>query len=390
MRALLLLAVLSPRTLLAQSPPVEELGLFPLGPVWGVKLPSAPSAPPAFDANQAYVALDTGEVVSVALSDGAVRWKAALDTRVGMSAGDDLVHVASGEAVHALSAADGTVVWRQPIGGVFSGPLVWDTGWLIASVESGETVAMNAKTGEIVWRANIGSPVRRPPLIDGPRVYLATDDARIVSLEIKTGQKVWERKLGGVAADMLTVGNRMFVGAIDNLFYCVSTKDGEVQWFQRTGADILGAPVADDKAVYVVSLDGLLRAYHRGHGAQLWKRAFLGSPSSGPILAGDVLILPGVAPELRAYSRKDGKPQAAYEAPNLQPGTFQVLAAPPAIVRRPDPEGTTVLLLTREGQFFAVRRSYEAEIEPLKRVPGTPLPVEPPPVPPTTPVGNIW
>lgn len=387
-RAALLLALLAPGVLWAQSPPVEQPSLFPLGPVWGVKLPSAPSAPPAFDANQSYVALDTGEVVAVALTDGAVRWKAPLETRVGMAAGDDLLYVASGEAVHALSAADGNVVWRQPIGGVFSGPLTWDTGWLIASVESGDIVAINAKTGEIIWRASLGSPVRRPPLIDGPRVYLATDDARIVSLDIKTGQKIWERKLRGVAAAMLTVGNRMYVGGLDNLFYCISTKDGEVQWFQRTGADILGAPVADDKKVYVVSLDGLLRAYHRGHGAQIWKRAFLGWPSSGPILTGDEIILPGVPPELHAYSPKDGKPQATFAAPNLQPGTHQVLAAPPTIVRRPEPEGPTVLLLTREGQFFAVRRSYEAEIEPIKRLPGTALPVEPPPLLPTPPPGS--
>ena len=122
------------------------------------------------------------------LADGAIKWTAPIDAQVGLAAGDKLVFVASGEALHALSAADGRAVWRLPIGGDFTGPLVWNTGWLIATVASGDVVAVNAASGELVWRAKLGSPVHSTPLVDGPFVYVGTDDGRIVSLDIKTGR----------------------------------------------------------------------------------------------------------------------------------------------------------------------------------------------------------
>jgi hypothetical protein len=217
-----------------------------------------------------------------------------------------------------------------------------------------------------MWRATLASPVRRAPLIDGPSVYVATGDARVISLDVKTGRVAWERKLGGAAGDLVAGDTRLYVGGTDKLFYCLSLNDGEIRWSQRTGGTIVGAPAVDESRVYMVSRDGLLRAFDRGHGALRWKHAFPATPSSGPILLGEMLMLPGVSPELRTYARKDGKPGVTYQAPNMLPGTHQALAAPPKILLRPGAEGRTLYFLTLEGQFVAVRRDYEVAIQLLK------------------------
>ena len=44
----------------------------------------------------------------------------------------DRLFVAAGEAVHAFSVADGSVLWRTPTGALTAPPLAKD-GWVIAS-----------------------------------------------------------------------------------------------------------------------------------------------------------------------------------------------------------------------------------------------------------------
>ena len=61
--------------------------------------------------------------------------------------------------------------------------------------------------------------------------------------------------------------DRLYLGSDDNFFYSLSANDGVVRWRWRTGADVVGAPVADARRVYFTSLDNVLRALDLGSGA---------------------------------------------------------------------------------------------------------------------------
>ena len=74
-----------------------------------------------------------------------------------------------------------------------------------------------------------------------------------------------------------------------------------------TGADVLGLPVLDERRVYFVALDNVLRGHNRNGGSMLWKRVLPMRPFTGPILSGQISIVSGVASELRALQRRDGK-----------------------------------------------------------------------------------
>jgi hypothetical protein len=67
-------------------------------------------------------------------------------------------------------------------------------------------------------------------------------------------------------------------------------------------------PVVDERNVYFVSLDNVLRALSQRSGVQQWARPLPIRPTRGPVATGSSLIVTGVAPTLRAYRTVDGAP----------------------------------------------------------------------------------
>jgi outer membrane protein assembly factor BamB len=105
------------------------------------------------------------------------------------------------------------------------------------------------------------------------------------------------------------------VGATDNFLYCLSTDRGAIDWRWRTGADVVGAPVADGERVYFLALDNMLRGLDRRGGTQEWKRPLPMRPRGGPMLARGILVVGGLSPTLRAYSALNGAPAGEVALP---------------------------------------------------------------------------
>jgi outer membrane protein assembly factor BamB len=176
-------------------------------------------------------------------------------------------------------------------------------------------------------------------------VYVPLADGRVVALALATGDPIWERKLGGSAADVLALEDRLFVGSKDNFFYCLDSAKGKVKWRWRTGGDIAGAAVVDESRVYFLSLDNVLRALQRGNGVLQWQRPLPTRPSWAPLLMGDVLLVAGVSPDLRGYGTKDGQPVG-----DLAAGA-ELLAPPHYVAAGPGTDTTPMLvILSSDGQ----------------------------------------
>jgi hypothetical protein len=101
-------------------------------------------------------------------------------------------------------------------------------------------------------------------------------------------------------------------------------KDGVIDWRWRTGGDVIGAPVADERHVFFVALDNLLRAMDRKTGAQVWMRPLPVRPVAGVVLAGSTLVVAGPPAALRVFMVKDGVPATGEPIPPGAP----VQAAP--------------------------------------------------------------
>jgi outer membrane protein assembly factor BamB len=326
---------------------------FPVEVKWSAALSAPPAFAPAFDAERIYVSLRTNQLVALQIQDGSTVWSVECPMTAAPAAGDRLVYAGTEDLVEARSASDGRAQWRRPLPGRIASPygLHWDTGWLFASTEAGPFVAIRAGDGEVIWQRDLGSPLSAPPAPTGDRLYLALQDGRILALSLQKGDDIWTQKLAEPAAGLLPVGDRVFVGGRDNQFHSLDARNGKTDWDYPTGADVLGLPVLDERRVYFIALDNILRAHDRNNGSMLWKQVLPMRPFTGPLLSGDTLIVPGVAAELHAYNARTGEP-----APQNQKFVLKgveneemLLAAPPHLTSQ-----DLLILVTRGGQVRGV------------------------------------
>ena len=342
------------------------LSLFPLKPLWTLALNNAIMAPPAFDATRGFFPLEGDQIAAYDLVSGEQLWVTPARTRVEPAAGDDLVFVVEPGVLAARYATDGDIAWELPFTDTLAVPPVWDNGWLITASTTGEVIAFRAKDGQLIWRRNIGAPAHARPALSADRVYLPMSDSRVVALRVETGAPLWERRLGGAANDILALDERIYLGSQDKYMYCLNTEDGAVDWRWQTGGPVIGLPVVDERTVFFVSLDNVLRALNRSSGVQRWKSALPLRPASGPLKAGDTLVVTGVSPALRAYKVQDGKPAGDLPAAGE-------LAAPPHLFTWPSEPFPIVVAVTRDlvkgSTVAAWTRSFDPAIAAI-----TPLP----------------
>ncbi len=347
---------------------------FPLAVRWSAALPAPPAFAPAFDHDRAYVPLRTNQLVALQLSDGKALWSVECPMTSPPVAGDGLVFSGSDGLIEGRAATDGQPQWRRPITGrVLS--LYWDTGWLLASVESGPLLALRASDGEILWQHDLGAPLQGPAAPAGDRLYLPLKDGRILALSLKTGEEIWTHKLSEPAVGILPVGDRVFVGARDNHLHSLEADDAHTDWKWQTGADVLGLPVLDEKRVYFVALDNVLRGHNRNSGSMLWKRVLPMRPFTGPLLSGQTLIMAGVASELRAYSSIDGKPVGDPFIVKGAENEEMLLVAAPHLTAQ-----DLLILVTKGGQVRGIGSKPEAPAPPTpptEQVPPTETPQSP-------------
>jgi outer membrane protein assembly factor BamB len=331
----------------AQSAPASTALTFPLLPKWSATLADSPAFAPVYDKGFAYFSLRNNQLVAISLSDGMPAWSVECPTTSAPAAGDGLVFTASETGIESRHQKDGTLNWRRPIEGRVTS-LYWDTGWLIATIDKGPLVAIRGGDGDVLWHRDLGAPLQSVPALAGDRVYASLNDGRVVAQSLQTGDVLWTSTLDEPGNDILALDERLYVGSRDDWFYCLNTKDGKRRWRWRNDADVVGAPVIDRRHVYFVALDNMLRALNRSGGSLAWKRSVPMRPSSGPLLSGKLLIVPGLSAELHAFAITDGSPAGDFVLQGTQGEELQ-LAAPPHLT-----SDDTLIIVTKNGLLRAL------------------------------------
>ena len=349
-------------------------------PAWSLPLNNTLTAPPAFAAARGYFPLDGDRLAAYDVAAGTLQWIVTARTGAMPVVGDGLVFLVAPDALEARHEQDGSIAWRLPFAEPLVAPLVWDTGWLVASTAS-RVAAFRASDGELIWQREPGARIHAAPSFGGDRLYLSLEDARVLALDVADGTVVWEQKLGGPPNELLALDDRLYIGSDDNFLYALRTRDGLIEWRWRTGADVTGVPIVDRDRVYFTSLDNVLRALDRHTGAQRWKRALPIRPTRSLREAGGVLVVSGASARVYAYNVKDGT--AAGDAT-----AAGELASAPYVVHAADSAGLPMMVLVGrdigKGTIVsAVVRSVEPATAPIGPLPNaTPVP---PPSPPATP-----
>ena len=235
------------------------------------------------------------EVVSLGLRDGKELWRTQVDgpIRAAPTVSEGRVFaVTIANKLIALSSAHGKELWAHKglgeVAGLVGGaaPAV-DRGIVVVPFSSGEVAALRVDNGRLVWKDSlvalrrIGansviSHVRGKPVIDRGVVFVVGNGNRTVAIDLRTGTRLWELHIGGQNGPWVA-GKFVYVLTRDGEIVCIIRDTGVVRWIARLPK---------------------YKKPQKKKGAILW---------SGPVLAGDRLLVAGTHKEIWSVSPYTGK-----------------------------------------------------------------------------------
>ena len=330
----------------AQQARFKPSFLLPVDLAWTAELESGPRHPPAYDRAHVYVGLRNDTLVAVDLLDGAPVWTIGQGIDHPPAAGGGVVVTARGSGLGGWRASDGGALWSADLGSAVAAPPLWSNGWLVAATEAGEIVALRGFDGRELWRSALDGVATVRPAIAGGRLFAPLADGRVAVLALATGATLWERALPGRPQGILPL-DALFVGSTDNHLYRLELDDGRIDWFWRTGGDVVGTPVADLEHVYFNARDNVLRALDRRNGARRWRRPLTGRPLHGPLRVGPLIVVAGVSPTVELFDAETGLPRGQYVAPGE-------LAGLPLVIPDARPPTPNLVLITGAGRLVGL------------------------------------
>jgi outer membrane protein assembly factor BamB len=283
-------------------------------------------------------------VTARALGDGHVLWTAALPSRIPPLAAGTFVVVASGGRLVALDLASGQPKWTVNDAGDPSS-LLWHNALVVAA--AGTTVRAWGADGKDAWRQEAEARIAAPIAGEGDLVFAGLEAQKLAAFDATTGVPRWTQSLETVPNTLLAFQGRLYFSGEDGDFYAYLQRPLP-QWDWRYSNRLppaVGAPVTDDRRLYVAFLDNTVRAFDVKTGNERWHQAIGARPAAGPFLVGEhagVLTTPGNLVMLR---RRDGvfppppKPAAPAASPPVAPAEVApgVPAPPPAAAAAPPP-----------------------------------------------------
>lgn len=214
--------------------------------------------------------------------------------------------------LHVLDAGDGRLIWSYSgitesaglLGG--AGPVV-DGSVVVAPFSSGEIVALRVENGRQVWADSLTTlgrmdpisslaHIRGRPVVDRGRVFVTSNSGRTVAIDLRTGNRVWEKRIGAIHGPWVA-GQFIYLLSNNGEVVCLARRTGGIRWVRmlqrfedeedREGPIVWSGPVLAGDRLIVAGSNG-----------EVWSI----SPYSGKLLgrikvSGPVYITPAIANE---------------------------------------------------------------------------------------------
>lgn len=253
---------------------------------------------------QVFATTGFGDVVAVNAETGAIVWRKNFKSplRAAPSARAGRVFVVTLDSrLLALNAINGETLWTYEAVGEGASVLgaaspAVDGNIVVVPFASGELLALDIETGRLLW-SDFLSAIRRTdsisnlaqirghPVIDRGRVISISHSGLMATIDASSGQRLWERPVGGIDQPWVA-GDMIFVLTNDAEVAAMSRETGRIYWV--TGMPLFEEP--EDR-------EGLI----------VW---------SGPVLAGNRLIVTGSHGEAWALSPYSGAILGRIELPS--------------------------------------------------------------------------
>ncbi len=199
----------------------------------------------------------------------------------------------------------------QAEGSIRSQPaIVGDTAYFTSEIpreskhHATKLYAIDIRTGELKWDYFLGvsskqlpdigqeGPDDPPPWISSPRIYnnklfVGTLDGLLFCMDTKSGRPIWYRNVGSSIRSSPTVGDgKVYFGTENNRVYALDIESGEQRWMTELKGPVYSTPAFYNQRVYVSSYDNHLHSLSSANGLIFWsfngfRSKFKASPTVG-------------------------------------------------------------------------------------------------------------
>jgi outer membrane protein assembly factor BamB len=212
--------------------------------------------------------------------DGDIRWSSINDGALYV------FFVASGfnTYVYAMNASTGFPLWNWKAGyyNLLSHPAFDDGKIYFGSDGYPERLfyAVSAKNGTELWRAPVAGGVRTPPSVVDGVVYLSSDEATY-AVNAKNGDKLWNYTASSYNPCVVD-GGIAYVREAGDTIYALNASDGNIVWNYSANKTISPLCIVDN--ILYFSSNETLNAWNAANGEQLWNSSII---SEAPLIISD-------------------------------------------------------------------------------------------------------
>lgn len=222
-----------------------------------------------------------------------------------------------GGSLTALNAQTGAFLWSVPVSGIgWSAPSV--ANGAVYVVGSDAVFALNATTGSLIWENFLPNCVGGTAVSQGLVYSSWPGDQSFAATSSVTGATAF---FGNFLPESFAVGGGILYGSNANdIFGGVNARTGLGGWSFTTGAPVDSSPAIANGVVYAGSEDSNIYALDASNGNLLWNFGTGGAINSSPVVANGMLYVNSQDGNLYAFSIPSG---FARNVPRPDPSTLR-------------------------------------------------------------------
>jgi outer membrane protein assembly factor BamB len=198
--------------------------------------------------------------------------------------------------VHALDK-NGEEIWAQPF---TTEQEIWarpaaakDCECIYITSMDHRVYAVDASTGKEIWKTkDLGGAIVGVPAVGEDGVlYIGTFAKEMIALQAQDGSEIWRFPTQDwVWAGPTLSDDKVFFGDLSGTFYALDRASGEQAWQIQPGSSIVGTPLLTEEAIYFTTEEGALISV-TPDGTSRWQQPLEGNTYTGPIAAGDLILV---------------------------------------------------------------------------------------------------